>query len=511
MRPIKFFVSCVAVFILLAASYAFVIDRWAIPGQKLPVPYNQFLLESTASIEGKVVIDSGSNSIHSFDTQILSDYFLAPVIIVADTAGKPLRYKIFNLINYLNSGDILILPLEWGNYSSKEEFSVSFLENVIQKRRAFDYYINGLPFTEKLDFIFRKLPFKMTLDSFLDNEERTALRSETTFNRLDRFEKRLKNRNNTSFGGVVRDGPEKIHFAAFYNSCDKYIFGDITESEFGKVSEIFVSDLDVLEKLAEEGVSIYFTWPVVVDAVGKDCYGDPLVRERIQSYTDSIADIVESRGFKFLGVPSDSHFDSECFLNTFYHIRYSCALERTRSFVATLKQQGVAPLNTSINQAEMGEVIEDYIRNRREEEAGQFPPLAEGVVATLDQEKNIFFRSGWSSAEKTGTWSIGTESVFQLRLVPGLLKQEYVYLGIDGHYFNGEEMTKVEINGVSYGAEILRSHVFRVSTNTILDRRVTVRLRHSDVRSPKMLGQGEGTRMIKFKLQTVSLSQSKSD
>jgi hypothetical protein len=514
MKPFQFLISCVVLFLLLAASYALVIDRLVIPGQVLPFPYNQFLLESTAPIEGKVVISSGSNSIHSFDTQILSDYFQAPVIIAADSAANPLRYKIFNFYKYLKPGDILILPLEWRSYRAEAAFSEPFLENIIQHERAYDYYYTGLPIVEKLNFIFRKLPLKMVLDFFLRHDEVNIVPDIDGFERLKMFERRLQGGDNRSFGGVVRDGPEKFEPHAALNTCDSYVFGNEKDGHFGEISEAFLSNVDLLAKLAEKGVSIYFVWPTVVDSNTSVCYESAEVREGLERYTASLEDLVESRGFQFLGEPEDSHFDSKCFLNTYYHIRYSCAIERTNSFVEALSQNAVGPLNTTVNRGQIYGVINEYVESRREqlleEKAKDLPALTEGVVTALEQETKILFREGWSGNSDKGTWSIGTESVFEIRIDASLLKHDYIYLGIDGYYFNGTERTKVEINGIPYGAEILNNQIFKIPTAEIFSQRILVQLRYSDVRSPKMLGESNDARMIKFRLQSLSLSLSDS-
>ena len=511
MRPTQFLISSSAAFFLLAAFYAFMIDRLAIPDQILPYPYSQFLLESTASIEGKVVISSGSNSIHSFDTQILSDYFQAPVIIVADSAANPLRYRIYNFINHLNPGDLLILPLEWRSYRSKEAFSEPFLENVIQRERAYDYYFNGLPFIEKLDFIFRKLPLKVALDSFLMPKRVGMPVIGDRFFRSASFEKRINRGDNQSFGGVVRDGPEEIHTYALFNTCDSYIFGGEADRDFGGISEVFLSNLDLLEKLRENDVSVYFTWPTVVDSEQSNCYEGVELQDRLDQYADSLVRIVESRGFQFLGLPEDSHFDSSCFLNTYYHIRYSCAIARTNSFVTLLSEHAVAPLNNSLGRDQSSDVIERYLADKRqlllEKKRSQLRNFSEGVVSGMSQRSSVLFHSGWSRTEAGGTWSIGAESIFEIRLAPSLLSEEFVYLEIDGQYYNGEEKTEVEINGVPYEPQILNHQSFRIPSQEILNQRVTVRLRHFDVRSPKMLGISESTRMIKFKLQNVSLNR----
>jgi len=512
MRPIQFLLSCVLFFVMLTASYAVIVDRFVIPEEALPFPYRQFLLEATGSIAGKVVIDSGSNSIHSFDTKILSEYFQAPVIIVSDVATNPLRYKIFNFKKYLKPGDMLILPLEWGSYTSNGELSKRFVENVILNEHAYDYYINQLPLLERIEFILRKLPLYVVIDSFLQDFTESSVAIESKSERLDRFETMSKGAKNTAFGGEERDGPEEIDPIALYLSCDNYMFGLHEENNFGQVHDVFLSNLERLEELAQLGIAIYFTWPTVVDSEQSLCYESPEIIEGMERFTAEIVETVESRGFRFIGMPEDSHFDSSCFLNTYYHIRYSCAIGRTNSFVESLRKRSVHPLDSSIGEEQVTEAIDTHIEKMRfeilEEKVKALPSLNEGIFSPSDQEKMILFVSGWSGTEDAGTWSDGALSIFQIRIAPALLKREYVYFGVDGRYFNGAEKTEVEINGVSYGARVLKSQFFRIPTKEMQDHMVEVRLRHSDVRSPKMIGESDDDRMIKYMLQDVSLSLS---
>jgi hypothetical protein len=489
----------------LAVSYAVIVDRLVIPKDALPYPYKQFLLEATSSIAGKVVIDSGSNGLHSFDTQILSEYFRAPVIVLSDVAENLLRYKIYNLANYLTRGDILILPLEWSHYRSNNEISQRFAENVILNEHAYAYYINNLPLLDRWEFVLQKLPIYVVVKFFTD--QFTVDRSEDDLVRLLRFENVLRSSDNTSFGGQIRDGPERNIFLD--SSCDDLLFGKWKADSIRKIHKAFLGDLDLLEKLVKQGVTVYFAWPTVVDSQKSVCYESPEIREGLQQFSESIVESVESQGFQFIGVPEDSHFESNCFLDSPYHIRYSCAISRTHSFVESLRKHGVEPLNSLISEDQAVEVIHAHIESNRqqilEEKAKELPVSKEGVIAPSDHKKKILFHSGWSGSQEKGTWSIGTESIFQIRLDSSLLQQEYVYLGIDGDYFNGAEMTQVEIGDVSYSARILEEQFFRIPIEDISDQMLVVRLRHSDVRSPMMLGKGGDDRMIKFRLQTVSL------
>jgi hypothetical protein len=67
-------------------------------------------------VPGKIVIESGSSSLHAFDAAMVEEYFNRPTITLGDNAGYPIQHKLYNIEPHLNAGDSLVLPLEWGYY-----------------------------------------------------------------------------------------------------------------------------------------------------------------------------------------------------------------------------------------------------------------------------------------------------------------------------------------------------------------------------------------------------------
>ncbi len=366
MRATSFLFSAVLMLTLLVLGYVYLVDRFVLIERAVPFDYKHFLLQASADIDGKVVIDSGSNGSHGLNAIALSDYFDAPVVIASDVGSYPLRKKIFRLSATLNKGDVLILPLEWDYYSRPEYLSARFVEGVANKNLQLAHYINDLSWAEKLRFILTEYPFRNVFESIF------ILRQNDPQNiwpkrRLDKFEQRLFLGNNQSFGGTERDGPEDMNFiAAFAKSCDDYLF-ERDGRVLLQVSETFRENVELLRTLAERGVLVYLTWPAVVDGPQSRCYSEPLISQQLERYVSAIRAVVDDAGLQMLGDFRDNHFPVQCFLNTYYHVRWTCASLRTGVLIASLKAANVGSLKTGYDLGNFqAEVVKALNERRRE-------------------------------------------------------------------------------------------------------------------------------------------------
>ena len=224
MRAKSFLLAAGLMLAALVLGYAYLLNRFVLIERAVPFDYQHFLLEAAAEVEGKVVIDSGSNGSHGLDASVLATYFDAPVVIASDVGSYPLRKKIFRLSAALNRGDVLILPLEWDYYSRPKYLAARFVEGVANKNLHLAHYITDLPWAEKLRFMLTEYPFRNVFESIFISRQPDP-KNIWPKRRLDKFEQRLLLGNNESFGGTQRDGPEDINFvAAFAKSCDRYLF-----------------------------------------------------------------------------------------------------------------------------------------------------------------------------------------------------------------------------------------------------------------------------------------------
>lgn len=351
---------------MLMLTYVLIVDRWVLVDRPVPFPYRQFLLEASGEVAGKIVIESGSNGLHGIDAKALSGSMGAPVIIVSDAAAYPLSKKLLRLEDRLQSGDLLLLPLEWDFYSSTGALTKSFVQRVANKDLHLAHYISNLSPIETLQFILREYPLRNAFESLWLSRDADEMQQEGR-RRLKRFERILRADNNTSFGGMERDGPEKFNpIAALSGSCDRYLFerdGALRMS----VSDTFRENLERLKALQKKGVSVLFTWPAVVDDQRSKCYSDPEVVERLDAYVAEIQGVVEAEGFEILGRHNASHFPQECVLDTYYHIRWSCAKERTELLISDLRNADIESVGGVVNLAEFEALLHANLQSRLED------------------------------------------------------------------------------------------------------------------------------------------------
>jgi hypothetical protein len=329
-----------ALLIAIALAYVFAVERWVLLERPVPFSYRHFLLQSSAGVTGKIVFDSGSNGLHGIDAQALSQRLGLPVVIASDAAGNPLRMKYFRLRSALAPGDILILPLEWDYYSQSEHLPDSFVGHVADEQLRKSHYISDLPPLEKARFITTEYPLGVAVESFFTDREPGAIKADSQA-KLDRFLWHFSQNNNLFHGGTERDGPEEINpLVTLSDSCDSYLF-ERDDTWRLEVSDTFRDDLELLKGIRDAGVRVFFAWPAVVDEEENPCYVKEPVSSRLNAYAEEITQELNDHGFPMLGHYRDNHYPAECFLNTYYHLRYSCADQRTDDLAGMLLEAGV--------------------------------------------------------------------------------------------------------------------------------------------------------------------------
>jgi len=489
-------------FLLSLITYLLVADNFIFIKRELPFTYRQYLLESTVDIRGKVIIESGSNSIHGIAPKLLSSYFNAPVITIADNADYPLRAKIFNLKKFIQKGDTLLLPLEWSQYYDQGALTENFTTALVDADLKLEHYYDSLTFKERLRFLLTQFPFFDAVASF--QYKRDGLNGiKEDIKRLDKFNRLQQSMTVEAFGNSSRNGPEPRIIAPTNKTCNSYLF----HTDF-TLSETFKSNLSLLKEIQTKGVNIYFTWPAVVNHRTSHCYVGAEHLRQVNYFSQLIKAQVEQAGFQFIGNFQQSLFSSKCFLNTHYHLKQECAGTRTHRLINALKLADVQPYKE--NALNYKRLVGAYASRKKQ-------PLlkkAEALSLPLDNQKivkrqladRLLFTEGWAAQESWGIWSNGGRSEFVFNVAPNVLTKKYLKLTIKGKYFNGAEQTKVSINGESFGAETLVSANFYIPSDRVINNRVNVNLIHLNHASPKELGLSADNRNIKFGLTSLALA-----
>ena len=336
MRESRFILASLVSFMLLGVGYFLLIDRLAIADAPLGKSYRQFLLRATDDVPNRIIVDSGSNAIHSINAQMLETHFGRPTLILSDNAGYPLRHKIERLANHLKAGDTLILPLEWLHYRADDALPADYVQSILDESGSNAFYYRELPWQERIRFVYRSIPIKQGLQAIIKlngveswNPQIPATKQAS----LLRFDQEIRQ---GARGSQLIEVPPPIDHLTSGLACDHYLFGLF---EFPGISEIFQDNLRRLAAVGQASEArIFFTWPAVAARDGNECY--QLLGQSIQSYANDIRQVVEEQGFTFLGDPNQSRFDHNCMLDTYYHVRASCANIRTQRLILQLENMG---------------------------------------------------------------------------------------------------------------------------------------------------------------------------
>jgi hypothetical protein len=340
MRESRFILASLASFLLLGVGYFLLIDRLAIADAPLGKSYRQFLLRATDDVPNRIIVDSGSNAIHSIDAQMLETHFGRPTLILSDNAGYPLRHKIERLANHLKAGDTLILPLEWLQYRADDALPADYVQSILDESGSNAFYYRELPWQERIRFVYHSVPIKLGLQAIIKLngvESWNPHIPATTLASLLRFDQEI--RQGARGSQLIEIAPPIDHLTSGL-ACDHYLFGLF---EFPGISETFQDNLRRLRAVEQaSGARVVLTWPAVAARDSNECY--QLLGLSIQKYANDIRRVVEEQGFAFLGDPDQSRFASSCLLDTYYHVRASCAKVRTQTLILQLEGEGLRPV-----------------------------------------------------------------------------------------------------------------------------------------------------------------------
>lgn len=503
MRGKTFFIACLSAFILCSAGYFAAVDRLAIPERVVERSYRQFMLEASDSIPGRIIISSGSNSIHSVMAGMIEDHFGKPAINISDNGSYPVEYRIYNLTNHVSRGDLILLPLEWGYYAEKNRLPENYVKSILDKAGSNSFYYRELPFYEKARFIFKHLPFSL------------ALKRMAGLNAVRRFNKALARSESDSLqyiynsideglrgSYIIDDGPMEVaKDGAHLLDCDKYILAKNIKNGF-IVSGQFKKNLRLLTAMVKKtGAKVLFTWPAVVGKTGNECYTSEIVKKNLKGYAQKIKEEVEKYGFRFIGDVYDSRFDKRCFRNTYYHVTHNCGIERTKKLIKLLEEEGVEK-KAGYSTGETKKTLYDYAQNLEISFLTGLKTIPVNfLIEDEDMTKYLRFRKGWSHQEKWGVWSTGEKSII---IFPNP-EEPYAAIRFKGSYFNGREKTAVWINGELMGRFFLTDKVIKVGKNISGAGLIRITLEHKNPVSPLELGKSKDERKIKYGLRAIEL------
>lgn len=503
MTPFRFLLTSLVTFVLICGVYFLAVDNLAVGRRDVEKYYKAFLLQASSNVEKKIVIDAGSNASHAIRSSQLEEYFGRYTINLADKADYPLLHKVYRLLPYLNSGDLLILPLEWNYYLGSRDLSDNYVSLLFARDGSGYFYYGHLPLLERIRLVYRHVPFHLALRKILSLNGRSARNSllqENVLLDLTDFVRRIMVGDRGDFN------LEKKNifglYAAQTQGCDDYILNQFLDKAY-TVSHAFKADIRKIKRLSQEsGVQIVFTWPTVVSRDGEKCYESAHTKQQLPDLISSVEEELSSAGFSMIGSLAESVFDEECFWDTYYHISHKnehCAPRRTTSLIDGLVDAGIK-VEENYEPALTNDILLAFVSRRLLLLSNHLPPV-NTAMSIHSMGAYVSFLDGWGKIEDWGRWSIGTQSVIAVP-VYGLRVNA---IRVTGKYFTGTKLTGVWINDHFSGYLDLEDQVIEIPGELRRDLFLEIEFRHSETPSPAELGLSKDARKIKFGLTGLTL------
>jgi len=332
-KKAKYFLLSIVVWLIILIAFYTSFFLW-IGNREIEIShsYKQFLLQHT--VGNRLIIESGSNSHHGINSNMLEDQLGILTINLADNGSYPLRNKLLRLKKYARKGDIVILPLEWRYYTHDVTPDI-FKENLFGKLN-FYYFPSDSLFAEIKNIWNR--PFSTFINAVSFQRKLAKRRSINLNYYLERFAK--KERGEYLYHGplpLAEDGTKTL-------TCDQYILASQLQYGF-MISQIFKDNLKLAKDLTNKGITVIFTWPSVS---GKDCYGSKYKKD-FDLFIIKIKKLLKENGFRTIGSPYDSRFKKRYMLNTFFHLIPEARDVRTQRLINEIKKLHLPQLSSNIN------------------------------------------------------------------------------------------------------------------------------------------------------------------
>ena len=492
-KHLSTFMAClVGTTAICLSAYTLTVDS-LVQDSKVPSTYKWFLLKEVPG--PRIIFESGSNSHHAINTDLIGERLGMTAINIADNGGYALEDKITRLETYTRAGDVVVLPLEWTFYH-REKLTDNYVETLFTDNR--DYY-QSMPMMSRVKRAL-SLPPEKVVKAFLTKKDRPELETESPAKEL--FVSALTQ----SSGHQSRVNSIGPGLGVAEQSCDDYVLGNASQRKRLTLGSNIEPALKRLQNLQKQGVDIHFSWPVLA---GDGCMNDPAY---VKGFRTEIEQAVNQAGFSFLGTPSQSLYGQDLQDDSPYHVISKGANAHTEKMIAFLKAQGYAKTGAPLD-------IKTFARHRLLElELAQsatvkLPELPIRQRISLDDESlrnYVEFTAGWWAFEPYGRWMRDNRAIFRVTL-PADIPQNSA-LEIRGATKSGRpERVNVTVNG-----QLIKSGMFGEGapllvpvTNLPQGEALSIFLTLPDAgvpQSPLDKGENQDARSMTLHLQSLELT-----
>lgn len=276
----------------------------------------------------KILLTAGSSALFGIDSSRIEAAFGISTLNMGLHLGRPAEYILSEIEPYMKPGDIVILPLEYEQYSSTTAYNSWFTDQIMAWNPG---YFRQLDLKEKLRFMFSIRPQRILvgvmtqlLGEQLESVRQRQLKSpEQILSRVHTAWAQKNYRpdgmylflNSDSHGDAIFRSPEP----QAQPGGDPYVLGlSFKESPyFWQVLQAFSV------RCRTRGIDLYVAWPPVME--GLIDFKDSRVSHSVNVITTRLQEM----GISMLGMPSDFQYARERFTGNMYHLTTQGRTEHT--------------------------------------------------------------------------------------------------------------------------------------------------------------------------------------
>lgn len=132
--------------------------------------YKQYLSRIIPS--PKIIIMGGSNALFGINSKVIEDITGYNVVNFASHAGLDINFFYLKIKEYMNDGDIIVMPLEYEYYFYDDKQTQWFTDNMMAWGQ--EDYLSKIGFVELIKFIFH-VPKQQIYEGILKREKKNQL------------------------------------------------------------------------------------------------------------------------------------------------------------------------------------------------------------------------------------------------------------------------------------------------------------------------------------------------
>lgn len=279
--------------------------------------------------EPKIILLSGSNGLFGISSKVLSDETGMPVINMAGHAALSFNFLADTVIHHVNSGDIVLMPLEFEYYSFDGRFSEWQMSNM-QSWGA--DHVKHFSKMETLNY-FMHAKLRDTLLRVSAADELPAVPNQDVINDNNKKEDiNFVGWNGYDFRSLNFYG----EFLVDLQPIDSLLQGHRYYIPPYGTDKFFEQAIELASWVQSRQATLYFTWPVTIQSSLFDMK-NPLYKEAALKLKSNVL----HNNLSFICEPENFNFPPEYFFNTNYHLNYKGAILRSINLANCLADEKI--------------------------------------------------------------------------------------------------------------------------------------------------------------------------